>query len=96
MPTYISLIQYTQKGMESIKDSPKRLDAARKAYEEAGAKLKDFYLVLGEYDIVAVVDAPNDETAARVSIQIGSKGNVRTKTLRAFSEAEYRKIISAL
>jgi uncharacterized protein with GYD domain len=96
MPTYVSLIQFTQKGMESIKDGPKRLDAARKAYEEAGAKLKDFYLVMGEYDIVAVVDAPNDETAARMSLQIGSKGNVRTKTLRAFSEAEYRKIISAL
>lgn len=96
MPTYISLIQYTQKGIESIKDSPKRLDAARKAYEEAGAKLKDFYLVLGEYDIVTVVEAPNDETAARVNIQIASKGNVRTKTLRAFSEAEYRKIISSL
>lgn len=96
MPTYISLIQYTQKGIESIKDSPKRLDAARKAYEEAGAKLKDFYLVLGEYDIVTVVDAPNDETAARVSLQLASKGNIRTKTLRAFSEAEYRKIISSL
>jgi uncharacterized protein with GYD domain len=96
MPTYVSLIQFTQKGMESIKDGPKRLDAARKAYEEAGAKLKDFYLVMGEYDIVAVVDAPNDETAARMSLQIGSKGNVRTKTLRAFSEAEYRKIISSL
>jgi len=96
MPTYVSLIQFTQKGMESIKDGPKRLDAARKAYEEAGAKLKDFYLVMGEYDIVAVVDAPNDETAARMSLQIGSKGNVRTKTLRAFSEAEYRKIVSSL
>lgn len=96
MPTYISLIQYTQKGIESIKDSPKRLDAARKAYEEAGAKLKDFYLVLGEYDIVAVVDAPNDETAARVNLQIASKGNIRTRTLRAFSEAEYRKLISSL
>ncbi len=96
MPTYISLVQYTQKGLESIKDSPKRLDTVRKAYEEAGAKLKEFYLVMGEYDIVTVVDAPNDETVAKLALMLGSKGNVRTHTFRAFSEAEYRKIVSSL
>ncbi len=96
MPTYVSLIQYTQKGLESVKESPKRLDAARKAFEEAGAKLKEFYLVMGEYDIVIVVDAPNDETVAKVSLMLGSKGNVRTRTSRAFNEAEYRKLIGSL
>ena len=96
MPTYVSLIQYTQKGLEGIKDSPKRLDAAKKMYEEAGAKLRDFYLVMGEYDIVTVADAPNDETMARLSLILGGKGNIRTRTLRAFSEAEFRKIVSSL
>jgi uncharacterized protein with GYD domain len=96
MPTYISLVQYTSKGIEAIKDSPKRLDAARKAFEEAGAKLKDFYLVMGEYDIVLVVDAPNDEAVAKVSLMLGSKGSVRTHTFRAFNEAEYRKLVSSL
>ena len=96
MPTYISLIQYTQKGIEGIKDSPKRLDAARKAFEDAGAKLKDFYLVMGEYDIVIIVDAPNDETVAKVSLMLGSKGAIKTKTSRAFTEAEYRKIVGSL
>ncbi|HEV8658002.1 MAG TPA: GYD domain-containing protein [Thermoanaerobaculia bacterium] len=96
MPTYVSLIQYTAKGMEAIKESPKRLDVARKAFEDAGAKLKDFYLVLGEYDIVIVVEAPSDEVVAKVSLMLGSKGNVRTNTFRAFTEAEYRKIISSL
>lgn len=96
MPTYISLIQYTAKGIESIKDSPKRLDVAKKAFEAAGAKLKDFYLVMGEYDIVIVVDAPNDEVVARVSLMLGAKGSIRTKTSRAFTEAEYKKIVSSL
>ena len=96
MPTYISLVQYTSKGIEAIKDSPKRLDAARKAFEEAGAKLKDFYLIMGEYDIVLVVDAPNDEAVAKVSLMLGSKGSVRTHTFRAFNEAEYRKLVSSL
>jgi uncharacterized protein with GYD domain len=96
MPTYISLVQYTAKGIESIKESPKRLDGARKAFEDAGATLKEFYLVMGEYDIVIVVDAPNDEVVAKVSLMLGSKGSVRTNTFRAFGEAEYRKIISSL
>jgi uncharacterized protein with GYD domain len=96
MPTYISLIQYTNKGIEAIKDSPSRLDAARKAYEEAGAKLKDFYLVMGEYDLVIITEAPNDEVIARINLMLGSKGAVRTQTSRAFSEAEYRKIVASL
>src|SRR5262245_38064970 len=96
MPTYISLIQYTQKGLEKIKDAPARLDAAKKAYEQAGGKLKDFYLVMGEYDIVAVVDLPNDEAAAKIALSLGAAGNVRTRTSRAFSESEYRKLIQSL
>ena len=96
MPTYISLIQYTNKGIESIKDSPGRLDGARKAFEEAGATLKDFYLVMGEYDIVIITEAPNDEVIARINLMLGSKGAVRTQTSRAFTEAEYRKIVASL
>jgi uncharacterized protein with GYD domain len=96
MATYISLVQYTQKGIEAIKESPKRLDVAREAFQKAGAKLKEFYLVMGEYDIVIVVDAPNDETVAKVSLMLGSKGNVRTRTMRAFTETEYRSLIQSL
>jgi uncharacterized protein with GYD domain len=96
MPTYISLIQYTQKGMEKIKESPARLDHARKGYEAAGGKIKDFFLVMGEYDIVIVADLPNDEAVARLSLTLGSAGNVRTRTMRAFNEAEYRKIVQSL
>ena len=96
MATYISLIQFTQQGLQAIKESPKRIDAARKAYEQAGAKLKEFYLVMGEYDIVVISEAPNDEAVAKVSLTLGAKGNVRTQTFRAFTEPEYRKLIDAL
>jgi uncharacterized protein with GYD domain len=96
MPTYISLIRFTQKGMETIKEGPKRLDAAKERFRAAGGELKAFYLVTGQYDAVAISELPNDEAAARLALATGSMGNVRTETLRAFSEDEYKKIIAAL
>ncbi len=69
---------------------------ARKAFEEAGAKIKDFYLVMGEYDIIFVAEAPNDETVAKLALILGSKGSVKTRTMRAFTEAEYRKLVGSL
>jgi len=96
MPTYITLIHWTEKGLENVKDSPNRLDAAKKAFQAAGAELKEFYLVQGRYDIVIVSEAPDDETVAKLALAIGSKGAIRTETLRAFPEDEYRKIIAAL
>lgn len=96
MPTYIALIRFTQQGIERIKESPGRLDAARKAYEAMGAKVKEFYLVAGRYDAVVVAEAPNDETVAKLALALGAKGNVRTETMRAFTEAEYRSLIAGL
>jgi uncharacterized protein with GYD domain len=96
MPTYISLIRFTQKGMETIKEGPKRLDAAKQRFRAAGGELKAFYLVTGQYDAVAISELPNDEAVARLALGNSSMGNVRTETLRAFSEDEYRKIIAAL
>ena len=93
MPTYISLIQYTDQGIQKIKESPARLDHARKGYEAAGGKIKDFFLVMGEYDIVIVSEMPNDEAVAKLSLTLGSAGNVRTRTMRAFNEAEFRKML---
>ncbi len=96
MPTYISLIRFTQKGMETIKEGPKRLDAAKERFRAAGGELKAFYLVTGQYDAVAIAELPNDEAVARLALANGSMGNVRTETLRAFTEGEYRKIVAAL
>jgi uncharacterized protein with GYD domain len=96
MPNYILLLKYTELGIKNIKQSPSRLDAARKIFKDHGGELKDFYLVTGQYDAVCVCEVPNDETLARLILSIGAQGNVRTETLRAFTEAEYRKITSDL
>lgn len=96
MPTYISLITYTQQGIQNVKESPKRLDAAKKLLKDMGGELKDFYLTMGPYDIVVVAEAPSDDVMARFALAVGSLGNVRTTTLKAFPEAEYRKIIEGL
>jgi uncharacterized protein with GYD domain len=96
MATYLMLVKYTQKGIENIKQSPARLDEAKKASKAVGAQLKEFYLVMGRYDIVIVLEAPDAETVAKWVLSLGSKGNVTTETLRAFTEDECRKIIGAL
>ena len=96
MPTYISLIRFTQKGMEAIKEGPARLDAAKQAFQALGAKIKDFYLVTGKYDAIVVAEAPDDETIVKLSLGIAAKGNSRIETLRAFTEDQYRKIVAAL
>jgi len=96
MPTYISLLRYTQKGVENIKEGPKRLDAARDRFRKAGAELKAFYLVTGQYDAVAISEAPDDATVATLPLSTAAMGFVRTETLRAFTEDEYRTIVAAL
>ena len=96
MATYISLLRYTQKGIEGIKESPARLDAARQAFEKTGAKLKDFYLVSGRYDAIVISEAPDGATAAKASLSLAARGNVRTETLGAFTEEEFRKIVAGL
>jgi len=96
MPTYVTLVRYTDQGIRNIKESPARLEAAKKAAKAAGAEIKSFYLALGSYDIVIAAESPNDETAAKLWLSIGSLGNVRTDTLRVFDEAEFRKLIASL
>ena len=96
MPTYIALLKWTQKGIASAKDSPSRLDAGREAFKKAGMEIKDTYLTTGRYDLVCVIEAPDDETYAKGILGLGSQGNVSTETLKAFSEDQYRKIVSSL
>jgi len=96
MATYISLISFTQKGVENIKESPSRLAAAKEAFRAFGAELKEFYLVMGQYDLVVISEAPDDETAIRLALIVSSGGAVRTETLRAYTEDEYQKIIDSL
>ena len=96
MVTYISLIRFTDQGARNIKQSPKRLDEAKKAFKAAGAELKQWYLAMGRYDAVVVAEFPDDETACKMSVIIGSLGFIRTEGLRVFTEDEYRKLIAAL
>ncbi|MFC1968530.1 GYD domain-containing protein [Chloroflexota bacterium] len=98
MANYIVFFGYTEQGIKSIKDSPARVEAAKKIFEGMGAKVKEFYLVMGmdRYDTMFIVEAANDEIVAQASLKIGSLGSVRTDTHRAFSEDEFKKIISRL
>ena len=96
MPTYITLASFTQKGIERIKEGPDRLDEARKEVESLGARIKEFYLVMGPYDMVVVVEAPDDETVAKLALIIGARGTSRTLTLRAFPESDYRRLVGEL
>ncbi len=96
MTTYVVLLNWTDQGIKTVRESPKRLDAARKVLEEMGGSFKDFYLTMGEYDMVAICEAPDDAVAARFALTLGTYGNVRTRTLKAFPEAAYRELIGTL
>jgi uncharacterized protein with GYD domain len=97
MPTYIIFFSFTQTGVEKIKESPARVEAARKTIAAMGGKVTAFYAIMGgEYDTLFVVEAPNDETIAKMALAIGSLGKVRTVTHRVFTEEEFGKIVSAL
>ncbi len=96
MAKYIVLLNYTQQGISKVKDSPHRAEAARALARECGAEMKEIYLTLGDTDIVAHVEADSDEAMARFALAVGSQGNVRSKTLRAFTEDEFREIVQSL
>jgi uncharacterized protein with GYD domain len=96
MPTYITLMKWTDQGIKNIKQGPQRLDAAKQAIQQAGGNMRQFFLVLGEYDAVSISELPDDETYARFILSTASQGNVSTTTLKAFTEDEYRRIVGAL
>ena len=96
MATYIILINYTDQGIRSVKDSPNRLDAAKQRAKDLGGEINQTYLTLGGHDMVAILELPDDEAAAKFGLSVGALGNIRTTTLRAFAEDEYREIIASL
>ena len=94
MPIYINLVSWTDQGIRNIKEAPQRIDAFRKTVQAAGGKLTGFYLTMGKYDIVTIIDAPNDEALASIVLSTGSKGNVRTETMKAFTEDQFRTMVA--
>ena len=93
MPHYIILFNFTEQGIRNVKDTINRAEAFKSAIEKAGGKFISEYYTLGKYDIVTIIEAPNDETILPVILATGSLGNVRSETLKAFSMDEAAKII---
>ena len=96
MPHYITLINWTDQGIRDAKSAPERFAAARQAVEAAGGKIHDIYLTMGDYDLVAISEAPNDEAYATLMLALGGQGNIRTKSMRAFTEDELGSIVGNL
>jgi uncharacterized protein with GYD domain len=96
MPTYISLLQFTEQGVHNVKETTKRAAAAMAEAEKTGAKISDVFWTMGAYDLALVIDAPNDETASALALKVASQGNVRGQTMRAFRKDEMEKILGKI
>ncbi len=96
MPTYVSLINFTDQGIRNVKDTLDRAQRAAEAAEKYGARFEQIYWTVGPYDIVAIIEAPDDESATAFLLESGSAGNIRTTTLRAYDRDEMRGIIERL
>ncbi|TQK51855.1 uncharacterized protein with GYD domain [Streptomyces sp. SLBN-118] len=94
MPTYVSLLNWTDQGVRGYKDTQQRSEAFSAAAQKLGMKVLNLYWTVGPYDIVAVVEAPDDETATAVLLQVSGLGNVRSTTMRAFGQEEMGRIIA--
>ncbi len=96
MSTYFILANWTEQGIKAIKASPNRVRATKRLAKDCGLKFRSFHMTLGQYDAIAIVEAPSDEAVARFALALGSAGNVRTTTLKGFTEQEHREIIGSL
>jgi uncharacterized protein with GYD domain len=94
MPSYVTLINWTDQGVRNYKDTVDRYEAVAKAGEGSGVKFTDIYWTIGPYDIVAVVDAPDDEALAAMLLSAAAQGNIRTTSMRAFREDEIKGVIA--
>jgi uncharacterized protein with GYD domain len=96
MPTFIAMLSWTDQGIRSLKDTPKRVQAARETGKKVGVEIKQVFLTSGEFDILAVLEAPHYDNVAKYAMAAGLQGNVRSRTIRAWPEAEMLKLISEL
>ena len=96
MATYIVLTNFTDQGVRNVKDSPKRAEAVKKLAKKFGVTAKEFFWTLGSYDLVAIFEAPDEESMTAVGLAIGAAGNVRTQTMRAFSKDEMNAVLAKL
>ena len=96
MGTYVLLLNFTDQGIRNVKDTAKRAEAFKRIADKAGAKVKEVYWTLGQYDGVLIFEAPEEATATALGLSLGSLGSVRTQTLRAFSAEEIGRIIAKM
>lgn len=96
MPTYVSLLKLTEQGIKNIKEAPARVEQAIKAMEAGGGKFISFYSVMGEYDYVIIGEAPSDEAMMTYLLALGSLGNVRTTTMKAFNKEQFSDLVGKL
>jgi uncharacterized protein with GYD domain len=96
MPTYVMLAKWTDQGIRAIDEASRRLDAAKKILIDMGGQFRSLYMTMGDYDLVAIYDAPDDAVAARFTLLLGKMGSVRTTSMKAFPEEAMRQIIASL
>ncbi len=96
MPSYVLLAHWTDQGVRTIGELPKRLDTAKKALIDMGGQFRQILMTMGEFDLVAIYEAPDDAVAARFTLMLGKTGNVRTTSLKAFPEEAFRQIVQSL
>jgi uncharacterized protein with GYD domain len=96
MLTYVVLATFTDQGVKNAKDSPKRADAFKQMAKTFGVSVKDIFWTQGRYDIVTVVEAPDELSATALNLSLSALGNIRTESLRAFSAAEMTKIVAKM
>jgi uncharacterized protein with GYD domain len=96
MPTFILTLNWTDQGIRAVKDAPKRSQAAKELAKKLGVEVKQIYLTSGEHDLLIVVESSSGDNVAKFALATASLGNVRTSTARAWSEAEFTKLISEL
>ena len=96
MPTSVVLMKLTDQGIRDIKNAPQRIEQGIKGLEAVGGKMIGFYSVMGEYDYVAIAEVPSDEVGVGFTVALGSQGNVRTTTLRAFTKEQFAEVVKKL
>lgn len=96
MPTFISFINWTDQGIRNIKEAPHRAEAAKALLRKMGGEVKDMYLTSGDQDIIVIAEVPDGDVMAKFALAVASQGNVRTRTIRGWTESEFAKIVAAL
>jgi uncharacterized protein with GYD domain len=96
MPTYVTLMKFTEQGAKDLKGAPRRFESAIKAWELMGGKTVGAYFVMGEYDYIAITESPNDEAAISANLAVCAREHVKTTTLRAFTVEEFAKLVDKL